>query len=402
MPALSPTMEHGKIMHWIKKEGENVSSGDVIAEIETDKAIMEFESAEDGIMGKILVPEGTENVKVNSIIAVLLSDGEDVGAIQDVDLNNVTHNQDNIINKVEISEALVQTQDQSLDVISSKNASNIKSSPIAKKIASDNNINLSKIVGSGPYGRIVKQDVMHHLSEQEVETKSIDTSAGYTCHDITGVRKVIASRLTESKQTIPHFYVTLKLQLDNLLKLKREISASGIKITVNDFFVKASALALMDCPGVNSSWCGDHIKQYNDAHVCVAVSVDGAILVPVVRNANHKSLSAISTEIKSLVSAAKGSGLRTEQMSGGTFTISNMGMYKVEEFKAIINPPQAAILAIGSGSKIPFVGEDNAINVGTFCSVTISADHRVIDGAIASEFLGGLCHYIENPLSMLI
>jgi pyruvate dehydrogenase E2 component (dihydrolipoamide acetyltransferase) len=414
MPALSPTMEEGTLAKWLVKEGDTVESGDVMAEIETDKATMEFEAVDEGIIGKILVPEGSSGVKVNEIIAILLDDGEDVSNIEVQE----TENKQGIIetiNTVENKPSIkLENRNKSL------NKERVFATPLARRIAKSNNLELTNIKGTGPYGRIVKADVesknisylekpatLSMTSSTTTETiKDIYKDRHFTEIALDGMRTVIANRLTEAKQTIPHFYLRRSVSLDKLLMIRAEmndgLADKGIKISVNDFIIKASSLALQDIPQANVVWAHDRILQMKSSDVAVAVSVEGGLYTPILFDSENKSISSLSSEIKALASKARDKKLSPREYQGGSFAISNLGMMGVENFDAVINPPHGSILAVGAGTKKPIVMEDGNISVATIMSMTLSVDHRAIDGALGAEFLARIAHYLENPLNMLV
>ena len=414
MPALSPTMEEGTLAKWLVKEGDTVESGDVMAEIETDKATMEFEAVDEGIIGKILVPEGSTGVKVNEIIAILLDDGEDVSNIE---VQEPENKQDIIekINTVENKPSIkLENSNKNL------NKERVFATPLARRIAKSNSLELRNIKGTGPYGRIVKADVESNnisylekpatLSMTSSTTteiiKDIYKDRHFTEIALDGMRKVIANRLTEAKQTIPHFYLRRSVSLDKLLMIRAEmndgLADKGIKISVNDFIIKASSLALQDIPQANVVWAHDRILQMKSSDVAVAVSVEGGLYTPVLFDSENKSISSLSSEIKVLASRARDKKLSPREYQGGSFAISNLGMMGVENFDAVINPPHGSILAVGAGTKKPIVMEDGNISVATIMSMTLSVDHRAIDGALGAEFLARIAYYLENPLNMLV
>ena len=416
MPALSPTMEEGTLTKWLIKEGDTVESGDIMAEIETDKATMEFEAVDEGIIGKIIIPEGTTGVKVNEIIAILLEDGEDASSIEiqeDIKLKNNTNDEVNVTN-TEIKEIKA-------DVIkSNSSADRVFATPLARRIAKSKDLDLNSISGSGPYGRIVKADVEVSISLPSKDTvtttmaksassetvKSLYKERVFIEIELDGMRKVIANRLTEAKQTIPHFYLRKSVNLDKLLKIRTEMNEGladkGTKISVNDFIIKASSLALQDVPKANVVWAEDRILQMKASDVAVAVSVEGGLFTPVIFDSENKSLSSLSSEIKDLASRARDRKLLPSEYQGGSFAISNLGMMGVENFDAVINPPHGSILAVGAGVKKPIVLDDGSVSVATIMSLTLSVDHRAIDGALGAEFLSKITQYLENPLTMLV
>ena len=414
MPALSPTMEEGTLAKWLVKEGDSVESGDVMAEIETDKATMEFEAVDEGVIGKIIVPEGSTGIKVNEIIAILLEDGEDSS---DIETNDAENKQD-VVDIIKNDEKIPVVKSEKTGLSSSKER--IFATPLARRIAKSTNVDLANIKGSGPYGRIVKADVQSNnvkaLEKTPITqiTNSVASESIKTMYKdrefaeipLDGMRKVIANRLTEAKQTIPHFYLRKSVNLDKLLIIRSEMNAGlidqGIKISVNDFIVKASSLALQDIPQANVVWAQDRILQMTSSDVAVAVSVEGGLFTPVIFDSEKKTLSSLSSEIKDLASRARKKKLSPNEYQGGSFAISNLGMMGVENFDAVINPPHGSILAVGAGTKKPIVKEDGAISAATIMSLTLSVDHRAIDGALGAEFLARITHYLENPLTMLV
>ena len=420
MPALSPTMEEGTLAKWNVKEGDNVASGDVIAEIETDKATMEFEAVDEGTIGKILVAEGTEAVKVNDAIAVLLEDGETANDISDVQPAPLAP-------RAEAPTEVPLATSTSVPVFAPRemNGARVFASPLARRIAKEKGIDLTTIKGSGPKGRIIKADVDGApLANAQVATEvSAVPSAQPTAapaYDtilkmyadreteevpLDGMRKTIASRLVEAKQTIPHFYLRRDVHLDALLAfrsdLNKKLSDKGVKISVNDFIIKACALALQDVPDANAVWAGDRILKLKPSDVAVAVAIEGGLFTPVLKDAQQKTLSTLSAEMKDLAARARERKLAPHEYQGGSFAISNLGMMGIENFDAVINPPHASILAIGAGIKKPVVNDSGEVTVATVMSVTLSVDHRVIDGALGAEFLASIKAYLEDPLSML-
>ena len=414
MPALSPTMEEGTLAKWLVKEGDSVESGDVMAEIETDKATMEFEAVDEGVIGKIIVPEGSTGIKVNEIIAILLEDGEDSS---DIETNDAENKQD-VVDIIKNNEKIPVVKSEKTGLSSSKER--IFATPLARRIAKSTNVDLANIKGSGPYGRIVKADVQSNNLKTLEKTPITQITSSVTSESIKaiykdrefseipldGMRKVIANRLTEAKQTIPHFYLRKSVNLDKLLIIRSEMNAGlidqGIKISVNDFIVKASSLALQDIPQANVVWAQDRILQMTSSDVAVAVSVEGGLFTPVIFDSEKKTLSSLSLEIKDLASRARKKKLSPNEYQGGSFAISNLGMMGVENFDAVINPPHGSILAVGAGTKKPIVKEDGAISAATIMSLTLSVDHRAIDGALGAEFLARITHYLENPLTMLV
>jgi pyruvate dehydrogenase E2 component (dihydrolipoamide acetyltransferase) len=413
MPALSPTMEEGTLTKWLVSEGDTVQSGDLLAEIETDKATMEFEAVDEGTIGKILISEGSSNVKVNSVIAILLEDSETLDATIEnpmVQTTLVTPKMKDPIVNISIPNKENANQD-----------SRIFASPIARRIAEDKGIDLAVISGTGPRGRVIKADLDHGsnflhdtISTANIEksnltdgstTKKLYLNREHESVPLSGMRKIIAARVTEAKQTIPHFYLRREVRLDELLvirtKINKSLEARKIKISVNDFIIKACALALQATPTANSVWAGDSILQMRAADIAVAVAVDGGLLTPVLFDVENKLISQISIEMRDLADRARNQKLAPHEYQGGSFAISNLGMMGIESFDAIINPPHAAILAVGVAKKRPSILDDGNLGVATMMSVTISVDHRVIDGALGAELLGKIVAHLENPAAML-
>ena len=431
MPALSPTMEEGTLAKWLVKEGDTISSGDLIAEIETDKATMEFEAVDEGIIGKILIAEGTENVKVNTAIAVLLEDGETAndigGAIAAEDTPAKT--EEAAPSEPVASAPAAAPATPAPAAPSAGDGSRIFASPLARRIAAQKGLDLAALRGSGPHGRIVKADVegasasapaaAQSAASAPVTAQPAAAPAGpstdailkmYADRDyeetpLDGMRKTIAARLTEAKQTIPHFYLRRDIQLDNLLKfrgdLNKQLEARGVKLSVNDFVIKACALALQQVPAANAVWAGDRILKLKPSDVAVAVAIEGGLFTPVLKDADQKSLSSLSAEMKDLATRARDRKLAPHEYQGGSFAISNLGMFGVENFDAVINPPHGAILAVGAGVKKPVVNADGDLTVATVMSVTLSVDHRVIDGALGAQLLTAIKDNLENPMAML-
>ena len=413
MPALSPTMEEGTLAKWLVSEGDVVQSGDLLAEIETDKATMEFEAVDEGIIGKLLVAEGTANVKVNSAIAILLEEGDAADA-------TVAPSAPAVVAADVMAAPAVQASAPVAPVAAS--GTRIFASPLARRIAADNGLDLTAITGSGPKGRIVKADlstaVAPAAAAAPVSAVTMPTSAnaaaveaiyqgrGFKTVPLDGMRKIIASRLTEAKQTIPHFYLRRDIGLDKLLRVRGEINkgleARGVKTSMNDFIIKACALALQKVPTANAVWAGDRVLQMEASDISVAVAIEGGLFTPVLQDAEAKPLSQLAVEMKDLAARARNRKLAPHEYQGGSFSISNLGMMGIDNFDAVINPPQGAILAVGAGKKRPVVLDDGSLSVATVMSVTMSVDHRVIDGALGAELLNEIVNYLENPLSMLV
>ena len=425
MPALSPTMTEGNLVKWHKSEGEMVSAGEVIAEIETDKATMEVEAVDEGKLGKILIPEGTESVQVNQLIAVLLEDGEDASVAEELasaaPAPAAPSEAASPAAPAMDAAAQISTSSQtptpppppvqstSAPQQTPSSGGRVFASPLAKRLAGEKGIDLNQVSGSGPNGRIVKKDIEDFQPSAAQALPAMggfrtDGDPAFTEIKLNNMRKVIAQRLTEAKQQVPHFYLNVDCRIDELLHLRAEINKKreDQKISVNDFIVRACALSLMDVPEANTAWFGDVIRQYQSADVCVAVAVDGGLVTPIVRDAHLKSLSQLSGEVKSLAVRARDGKLRPEEFQGGTFTLSNLGMFGIDTFSAILNPPQACILAVGKGAKRPVVGEDDELEIATVMSCTLSVDHRAVDGAVGARFLAAFKDYIENPLSLLV
>ncbi len=471
MPALSPTMEQGTLAKWLVKEGDSVSAGDLLAEIETDKATMEFEAIDDGVIAKILVAEGTENVKVGTEIAIITGEGEDassatpaaapapkaevapaaapapasddrvkaspsakkLAAEVGVDLAAVagTGPGGRIVREdveaaikgggAKAAPAPVAAAPATAAPAPAASGARVKASPLAKRIAAEKGLDLSTITGSGPGGRIVREDVENAKVgapapaaapaaapsvQVSPETALIlDARIPHSIEKLSGMRKTIARRLTESKQTVPHIYLTVDIRLDRLLAMRTEMNAalekSGVKLSVNDLLIKALGKALVAVPKCNVAFAGNELISYERADISVAVSVPAGLITPIISDANGKSVSAISTEMKDLAGRAKDGKLRPEEFQGGTASLSNMGMFGIKQFEAVINPPQGMIMAIGAGDKRPWVMEDGALGVASIMSATGSFDHRAIDGADGAQLMKAFREFIEAPLGML-
>jgi len=422
MPALSPTMKEGNLAKWVKKEGEKIKAGEVIAEIETDKATMEVEAVDEGILAKIIVAEGTENVAVNSCIALLLENGEDKKLLDGYSVKAGSEKTQNNANNVEDKKSqsittehnkqstLIQENNQAKESI---NLQSTKASPLAKRIAKEENIQLSQISGTGPRGRIIKEDVLDfikgnsNLSRNGIIKRNPQE---FTTLKNNNIRKTIAKRLLESKQNVPHFYLSCEFKIDKLLELRSAINEVAqrdendnpvYKISVNDLIIKATSMALKKVPEANSSWHDDAILIYNNIDIAMAVAIDGGLITPIIKNADQKSVQTISIETKQLVKKAREGKLALEEFQGGSFSISNLGMYGIDNFSAIINPPQSCILAVARAVEKPIV-EHGQIKIAHMMNVTLSSDHRSVDGAVGAEFLKALRHYIENPILNII
>ncbi|KXV55396.1 branched-chain alpha-keto acid dehydrogenase subunit E2 [Acetobacter tropicalis] len=414
MPALSPTMTEGTLARWLKKEGDTISSGDVLAEIETDKATMEVEAVDEGILGKILVTEGTQGVPVNATIAILVEEGE---AVPDVAAPQKAASTAPKIQETAPAEPAVKAASapsQTPPAPSAAGAAHkIFASPLAKRIAKQKGLDLAAIKGTGPNGRIVRRDVENASAKPQSASLAapkpdIAAAGSSTSVPHSTMRKVIARRLSEAKSTIPHFYVSVDVELDALMALRSQLNATSpeegpeaFKLSVNDMLVKAAAVALKRIPTVNASFTEEAMILHDDVDISIAVSIPDGLITPIVRQADKKSLKQISLETKDLVKRARAGKLKPEEFQGGTFSISNMGMYGVKDFSAIINPPQAAILAIAAGRKQPVV-KGNELAIATVMTVTLSVDHRVVDGSVAAEWLSAFRSVVESPLTLVI
>ena len=424
MPALSPTMEEGTLAKWLVKEGDRVKSGQILAEIETDKATMEFEAVDEGTIGKILVAEGTAGVKVNTAIAVLVEDGDAAGAVPAAAKPAAA-----VAAPVAVVAAVSVLV--AAPVAAKSAGARVFASPLARRIAAEKGLDLTGVQGSGPHGRIVRADVegakavapvavgvaatpepakAAPLSGMPTGMSAQTVMKMYADRTVTevpldGMRRTIAARLTEAKQTIPHFYLRRSVRLDALMAfretLNKQLESRGVKLSVNDFIIKASALALQAVPKANAVWAGDRILQIKQSDVAVAVAIEGGLFTPVLRDADQKSLSKLSAEMKDLAGRAKTKKLAPHEYQGGSFAISNLGMMGIENFDAVINPPHGSILAVGAGIKQPVVMADGSVGVATVMSMTLSVDHRVIDGALGAEFMKAICDNLENPMAML-
>ncbi len=430
MPALSPTMEEGTLAKWLVKEGDVVKSGQILAEIETDKATMEFEAVDEGVVGSILIAEGTAGVKVNTPIAVMLDEGEDASSMA-------------VAPKAAAPAAAapapaVESRAEARPTAAASVATGARvfASPLARRIAKEKGLDLGAVKGSGPHGRIVRADVEGVTAVSRSEARPTVAAeapkaapapakpaggmpTGMAAETVLkmyadrpfeevaldGMRRTVAARLTEAKQTIPHFYLRRDVRLDALMAfretLNKQLEGRGVKLSVNDFIIKACAMALQAVPAANTVWAGDRMLRLKPSDVAVAVAVEGGLFTPVLRDADKKSLSALSAEMKDLAGRAKTKKLAPHEYQGGSFAISNLGMMGVENFDAVINPPHGSILAVGAGIKKPVVMGDGTIGVATVMSMTLSVDHRVIDGALGAEFLKAIIEALENPMVML-
>jgi pyruvate dehydrogenase E2 component (dihydrolipoamide acetyltransferase) len=424
MPALSPTMEEGTLARWLVKEGDRVSPGAVLAEIETDKATMEFEAVDEGTIGRLVVPEGTQGIKVNDLIAVLLEDGEsaeDIAAAPTSPAGTPAGPAPE-----QHTEAPAAAEAPAPEPTPGR----VFASPLARRLAAERGLDLRDLKGSGPNGRIIRADVLAAgetpakpqapvVREERAPTPTPPAAADKSADslrqlyaerpfeevELDGMRRTIANRLSEAKQTIPHFYLRRDVRLDGLLAFRTQINEQlaerKVKLSVNDFIIKASAIALQQVPDCNAIWAGDRIWRFRTSDIAVAVAVEGGLFTPVLRDADSRSLSSLSREMKDLAARARDRKLAPHEYQGGSFAISNLGMMGVESFDAVINPPHAAILAVGAGVAKPVVGESGEIEVGTMMTLTLSVDHRVIDGALGAKLLEAIKQNLEYPLSML-
>ena len=437
MPALSPTMEKGNLARWLKKEGDKVKSGDVIAEIETDKATMEYEAVDDGTLAKIVVPEGTQDVAVNSVIAVLANEGEDVKAAADetksapqAAAKPASAPTPRPAEKPAPTVAPSASKGSLAPAQPSKGGSRIFSSPLARRLAKEGNIDLNRVQGSGPHGRVIARDIEQAKSGKglrapagapaggatiapsmsDAEIRSLYEEGSYELVPHDGMRRTIAQRLTASVQTIPHFYETMDCDVGRLMVAREEINAAAPKIkdgkpayklSVNDFVIKALALALQRVPDANVSWTEAGMLKHKHSDIGVAVALPGGLITPIVRSAESKSLSAISNEMRDLAIRARERKLKPHEYQGGTSSVSNLGMYGIKDFTAVINPPQSTILAVGAGEERVVV-RNGKIEAATIMSVTLSCDHRAVDGALGAELMAAFKALIENPVMMVV
>ena len=430
MPALSPTMEEGTLAKWLVKEGDTVSSGDLLAEIETDKATMEFEAVDEGIIGKILVAEGSEHVAVNTAIAILIEEGETLPDSATAAPQPAVQATPEPTSNA--SASVPQNSPASQSNVQATAGARMFATPLARRLAADKGIDLSTIAGTGPNGRIVKADVLSASASpkaavvatasftqgQTATAAPVATGASsdavkklyegrdYSEVSLDGMRKTIAARLSESKQTIPHFYLRRDINIDALISLRamvnKDLSERNVKLSVNDFIIKACALALQNVKTANVVWAGDRVLQFDASDIAVAVAIDGGLITPVLRDAEQKSLSVLSAEMKDLAARARDKKLMPQEYQGGSFSISNLGMYGIDNFDAVINPPHAAILAVGAGKKKPIVKEDGELGSATIMSVTLSVDHRAVDGALGALLLDDIVKNLENPFVLMV
>ncbi|WP_019961821.1 pyruvate dehydrogenase complex dihydrolipoamide acetyltransferase [Woodsholea maritima] len=427
MPALSPTMEEGTLAKWNVKVGDTVSSGDVIAEIETDKATMEVEAVDEGKVAKILVEEGTEGVKVNALIAVLLEEGEDESAAEGFTGKSSAAPAAAPAPAATSSEAPKASGASAPAAPAAKEGDRIKASPLAKRLAKEKGLDLAQVTGSGPYGRIVKRDVEGAKSGaapqaahsaagatpqasapapqgDKITVASLNLEEGrYEVQSLDGMRKTIAKRLTKSFRDVPHFPLSVDVELDNMLKLRKELNAKapeGVKISVNDMLIRACALALKKVPASNASYTDEGIVLHKHADVSVAVAIDGGLITPVIKEAENKGLAVISAEMKDLATRARERKLKPEEYQGGTFSLSNLGMFAIKAFASIINEPQGMIMSVGAGEERAVV-KDGALAIANVMSVTVTCDHRVVDGSVGAKFIQAFKGYAEDPVTML-
>ncbi|MBP2275733.1 MULTISPECIES: pyruvate dehydrogenase complex dihydrolipoamide acetyltransferase [Sphingomonas] len=421
MPALSPTMEEGTLAKWLVKEGDTVKSGDLMAEIETDKATMEFEAVDEGVIGKILVAEGTDNVKVGTVIATLIAEGESADAAPAPKAAPVAAAP--VAAPAPVAAKAAPAPTPAAPAPKAESGDRVKASPLARRIATEKSIDLATLTGSGPNGRIVKADVDGAKAAAAPAPKAAEAVASpaapaavapakpaaipdipHTAEKLSNVRKTIARRLTESKQTVPHIYLTVDIRLDALLKLRGELNKGlegrGVKLSVNDLLIKALAASLIQVPKCNVMFTPDQLISFSRADISVAVSTPTGLITPIIAGADTKGVAAISTEMKDLAARARDGKLKPEEYQGGTASLSNMGMYGIKQFEAVINPPQGMIMAIGAGEKRPYIIDDT-LGVATVMSATGSFDHRAIDGADGAQLMQAFKTLVEAPLSML-
>lgn len=433
MPALSPTMETGTLAKWTVKVGDDVRSGDVIAEIETDKATMEVEAVDEGVVAVIAVEAGSENVPVGAVIAMLAEDGEDAGAITVPSIADAPPASppasppakeaplaapaiaDNAPAAAPVTSAAPPAPPATMTPGGQSAAKRVFATPLARRIAADAGFDLAGIAGSGPYGRILRHDVDNAIASGPVVAVGAPAGAVNTGGQMavrgdselvpnSQMRKVIASRLQQSKQEAPHFYLTVDCEIDALLAARKsmnEMAPDGVKISVNDLVIRAAAMALIRVPAANASWEGDNTRLFKHADIAMAVAVDGGLVTPVIWAAEQKGLADIAATSRDLATRARDGTLDPSEYAGGSFTISNLGMFGVREFAAVINPPQGAILAVGAGEQRPIV-KDGALAVATVMTVTLSADHRAVDGAVGAQWLQAFKGFVENPVTMLL
>lgn len=441
MPALSPTMTEGKLAKWSKKEGDPVKAGDVIAEIETDKATMEFEAIDDGTLGKILVPEGAENIRVNQPIAILLEEGEDRSALAELPKTPMKkaeppkHEAKPDISPQPAAAAVAEMPEGRRAPPSPAGGAPLGKpadgrvfvSPLARRLAAQAQLDLRSITGTGPHGRIVQHDVEAALKRgparapsapgttpaiagaapagtalSKAQVFALSGNTPYTEIPMTGMRRTVARRMVEAKTTIPHFYLAIDCDIDPLMRLRSELAeAGGAKLSVNDFIIKAAALALRKIPRANASYSDEAILLWTEVNIAVAVALDDGLITPIVKNADTKRLPEISAEMRDLGARARSGKLKLAEFQGGTFSLTNLGMFGIKDFAAVINPPHGCILAIGAGEPRPLV-RNGAVAVGTVMSCTLACDHRVVDGAVGAQYLAEFKKFIEHPAILLL
>ncbi|KAF8912777.1 2-oxoacid dehydrogenases acyltransferase-domain-containing protein [Gymnopilus junonius] len=423
MPAMSPTMTEGGIASWKKKEGESFSAGDVLLEIETDKATIDVEAQDDGVLAKIIADDGSKGVPVGSVIAVIGEQGDDLAGADEVAKQAASPKEESAASppKEEKAPAASEEPPKPTPVQAQKEelptSQRIFASPVAKKIALERGIPLSKIKGTGPSGRIIREDVEKYKPEVATSPAAVPITAqppaaqlpvDYVDTPVSNMRRTIGTRLTQSKQEIPHYYLTVDINMDKVLKLRevfnKSLAAKDQKLSVNDFIVKAVACALADVPEANSAWLGEVIRTYKKADISVAVATSSGLITPIIKDAGSKGLATISSETKALAKKARDGKLQPSEYQGGTFTISNLGMYGIDHFTAIINPPQSCILAVGSteAKLVPAPEEERGFKVVQSMKVTLSSDHRTVDGAVGARWLTAFKGYIENPLTFML
>ncbi len=416
MPALSPTMTEGTLARWLKKEGDVVKAGQVIAEIETDKATMEVEAVDAGVLAKIIVTAGTSGVKVNAPIAYMVDEGEkfDAAALSAANTSAAPASAPAPAAAPAPVAAPAAATPAAVASHAPASGDRLKVSPLARRLATEKGIDLKAIKGSGPYGRVVKADVENFKPAAASAAPMATTAATGVIADIltkqgqsftaipnNNIKKVTARRLLESKQTVPHFYLTVDCNIDELLAMRKRINESGVKVSVNDFVVRAVALSLREVPAANAAWTDDAVLQFNEVDVSVAVATPNGLITPIVKKADAKGLAAISGEMKELAEKARAGKLKPDEFQGGGFTISNLGMFGIKQFSAIINPPQSCILAVGAGEQRPVV-KNGKLEVATVMTCTLSVDHRSVDGSVGAEFLAAFKRRIEDPALMLL
>lgn len=413
MPALSPTMTEGNLVKWLKKEGDSIKAGQVLCEIETDKATMEVEAVDEGILGKIVVPEGTENVQVNALIAILCEEGEDPALVNfqgekcTENDQKCTENDPKMGPKNEKSAVVQNEQNEKSEFIQNAKSAvvqndRIKASPLARRLGLQNQIDLKTVFGTGPNGRIVKVDVLKALKKETSAKASTPQEALFEDVKVSLMRKTVARRLSESKNTVPHFYLSVDCEIDKLLEMRAQMNqALAQKISVNDMLIKICAKTLQAVPKANVTWHETFMRYYSACDISVAVAVDGGLVTPIVFGCENLSVLEISKTMKALAEKARQGKLQPCEYEGGSFTISNLGMFGIKQFNAIINPPQGCILAVGAGEKRVIVKNDHP-TVSTIMTVTLSVDHRSVDGALGAEFLKVFKNFVENPILMFV